>query len=49
MGWVSQSSYLYSWGNGGGVTQKPDTPAPPPPPEPPVDPDADGDDDGEDS
>ena len=21
MGWVSQSSYLYFWGNGGGKTQ----------------------------
>ena len=40
MGWVSQSSYLYSWGNGGGITQKPSTPAPPAP-------DESGDGDGE--
>ena len=57
MGWVSESSYLYVWGNGGGITQKPNTPAPPPPepdpePEPdpdevnpPVDPDGTDDDD----
>ena len=57
MGWVSQSSYLYSWGNGGGVTQSRNIPAPPPPdptpepdpePNPPVDPPVDpaaGDDD----
>ena len=55
MGWVSESSYLYVWGNGGGITQKPSTPAPPPKPDPepepeppvdpPVDPDADADDD----
>ena len=60
MGWVSESSYLYVWGNGGGITQKPSTPAPPPPdptpepdpePDPPVDPpvDPDAGDDDEDT
>ena len=48
MGWVSESSYLYVWGNGGGITQKPNTPAPPPPPEPDPEPEPDPDTDGTD-
>ncbi len=36
MGWVSESSYLYVWGNGGGITQKPSTTAPEPQPDAPV-------------
>ena len=43
MGWVSESSYLYVWGNGGGITQKPDTPAPPPDPKPDPEPEPDPD------
>jgi hypothetical protein len=38
MGWVSQSSYIFAWGNGGGVTQRSRDLKPTPPlPEPPVD------------
>ena len=37
MGWVSQSSYIFAWGNGGGVTQKSPVLKPTPEPEPPTD------------
>ena len=53
MGWVSESSYLYVWGNGGGVTHrsrnlKPTSPLPDPAPAPEPDGPDDGDDDGKD-